>query len=129
MTNTNENLQVDLYPVLNINGLKVKRDDDAIWQESAHLIDLCEQWITEYCKPRKTINDGALSYHLKHVVERWADTYVTNATFIHAAIRLGYTYENAALPGQRLSPNAVFRMSLPRKRTQPWKDSRLGDWL
>jgi hypothetical protein len=122
MTNTNRKL-ISLSPLLNGEGLKTKRDDDPPYQEYAYMIVLCEQWIKAYCKPRVTINNRAYSYVLKHVVERWADNYVTNAAFIQAAINLGYTYKNAARPGYRLTPNAMFNMSLPRKRTQLRKDA------
>lgn len=83
-------------------------------------VAVCKAWLTAYAKPKKGWG-ARTSYGLKHVVERWAGAYVTNGAFIEAAAALGYDYRRAS-PG---SPNAVFRMALPRKRSPAWYASRL----
>ena len=52
-------------------------------------VDLCQQWITQFCKPRKTPSRWD-SYALKHLVERCCGNYVSNGAFIAAAIAAGY---------------------------------------
>ena len=52
------------------------------------------------------MNRRRSSYALKHSVERWASEYVSNGSFIVAAIREGY---RARLLNS--GPNAVFNMS------------------
>ena len=79
-------------------------------------IELCKSWILNNCKPRKTINDTAFSYGLKHRVERDVKTYISNGAFIRAAIELGYKYKVK-------SPNAWFAMAflLPPEREKQGK--------
>lgn len=52
-------------------------------------IESCEEWLTEYSKTYSKIGNES-SYSLKHKVEDWADTYVSNGAFIQAAHNLGY---------------------------------------
>jgi hypothetical protein len=68
-------------------------------------VELCKNWITKNCKPRKTINHNHSSYGLKHDVERDVGEYISNGAFIRAAIELGYKYKVK-------SPNAWFAMTL-----------------
>jgi hypothetical protein len=54
---------------------------------------ICCEWL-KLCKAIKTVNCGIPgSYHLKHLVERWAGTYVSNGSFIAAVIYLGIPYK------------------------------------
>jgi hypothetical protein len=71
---------------------------------SQEQIELCKSWISNNCKPRKTINRTAHSYGLKHDVERDVGKYISNGAFIRAAIELGYKYKVK-------SPNALFAMT------------------
>lgn len=58
----------------------------------------CCEWL-KGCKKIKTLNTSMGSYTLKHRVERWAtrrgvvDYYVSNGTFIAAAIHCGFTWK------------------------------------
>ncbi len=70
-------------------------------------IEICKRWISTFISPRTTLNNQYSSYGMKHLVEDWAETYVSNGAFIAAAIDLGYRYKQ----GQAKSPNAVFNMS------------------
>ena len=70
-------------------------------------IETCERWLRECAEPRKTINARAYSYYLKHVVENWANLYISNGAFIQAAVNLGYRYARTGL-------NASFNMRLKR---------------
>ena len=47
------------------------------------------------------------SYHMKHVAERWAETYIANGVFIAAALHMGAP----VLPDGGRSPNASIGLS------------------
>ena len=53
-------------------------------------VALCEQWLSE----GQDLNDRS-SYGLKHDVENWPDTYISNGALIAAALGMGYKYEVA----------------------------------
>lgn len=59
-------------------------------------IDICKQWIKQYCTPKKATKNGRAysSYFLKHRVESsyGLTCYVSNGSFIQAAIDLGYEF-------------------------------------
>lgn len=67
-------------------------------------VELCKQWIQEFCTPRTTPNQFG-SYTLKHVVERHFGTYISNGAFIAAADAQGYAPEQ----GRPHSPNGTFK--------------------
>lgn len=81
---------------------------------------LCAAWIAEFAKKKKGINYKYSSYGLKHIVEKWARRYVSNGAFIQAAIDAGYEYQ---VRGQ----NGYFNMSLPRRYTERYYDSKMGE--
>lgn len=90
-------------------------------------IDLCKEWIGNFCKTG-SMNPEAHSYSLKHEVERWTEkeiTYVSNGAFISAALNLGY---KAQALGNKIT-NTIFNMIL----LQPgWKRIRpigFSKWL
>ena len=68
---------------------------------------ICEKWLREYAKPYSKIRENESSYSLKHRVEDWADTSVSNGAFIKAAVNLGY--RTKAIDN---GPNAYFGMKL-----------------
>lgn len=68
-------------------------------------IDLCREWIKQFCIPRKTRNSRYGSYGLKHLVERYYGEYISNGAFIAAAEESGYE----VLPDGNNSLNAGFR--------------------
>jgi len=51
-------------------------------------VDLCIEFIQKYLQPAKKLHRRS-SYGWKHVVERWAETYITNGAFIMAALLEG----------------------------------------
>lgn len=55
-------------------------------------IALCIEWLNLQEK-NKHPNIHHSSYGYKHVVEKWADTYISNDSFIEAVKRLGIKYE------------------------------------
>jgi hypothetical protein len=67
----------------------------------------CIDWIDQYTTPRKTANTRTSSYGLKHVVEKWAGTYISNGAFILAAKRKGVKI----VPFDPSSPNVWFCLS------------------
>jgi hypothetical protein len=61
-------------------------------------VSLCEEFINDFCYPRKYISRKWTSYGLKHLVERHLDrhgqhAYISNGAFILAAIRRGYRWK------------------------------------
>ena len=84
-------------------------DGEAINEEQ---VKLCEEWIEKHCKPVKRVNNSYSSYYYKHVVEKEADTYISNGAFIQAAINKGYK----PLRYDSRSPNATFNFSTRGKK-------------
>lgn len=78
-------------------------------------VDLCRDWLRAFGEKTKTIRPGWHSYGLKHVVERWQGTYISNGAFIAAALLEDYEI----VPNGYGSLNAYFNLSLRR-----WKASQ-----
>jgi hypothetical protein len=80
-------------------------------------VEICQDWLKQYARKRKTINERSSSYGLKHIVERAMGTYVSNGAFLLAAYRAGYTI----VPDGPLNPNAHFNISFVQaeRRWQP----------
>jgi hypothetical protein len=68
-------------------------------------VEICKQFLLEFCEKTDRINKDGASYGFKHAVELWTSVkkyhswrnydYVTNGAFIRAALDLGYRYEYA----------------------------------
>jgi hypothetical protein len=68
-------------------------------------VEICKQFLLEFCEKTDRINKDGTSYGLKHAVEQWTSVkkyhswwnydYVTNGAFIRAALDLGYRCEYA----------------------------------
>ena len=88
-------------------------------------IETCEEWLTEYSKTYSKIGNES-SYSLKHRVEDWADTYVSNGAFIQAAHNLDYTIK-AINDG----PNAYFGIKLltPEEKWKYVRPIGFSKWL
>lgn len=86
-------------------------------------IDICRQWLRRYCRPRKTINNRAYSYSLKHCVERRLEAsgrrqWIGNGEFIAAAIAEGYeVHPLTEINHDPNNPNVLFSMALPRRNS------------
>lgn len=113
-------LTMDREPHLNLNGfgpgsysgtLEERRARAAAWRlqlrARAEQVEEVRDWLQHNIAPRKTLNDDAHSYSLKHIAERAMGTYVSNGELIAAAIIAGYTYRRPRYG----SPNTVFGMS------------------
>jgi hypothetical protein len=74
------------------------------------MIGRCADWMRANVTARKAINHNRSSYGLKHDVERASGAYVTNGSFIAAAIGLGFKFRTRG-------PNAYFNFSI-RPRTE-----------
>ena len=89
-------------------------------------IALCEQWLSKFTKPQVRFNKSHSSYGLKHQVEKWADTYVSNGAFIFAAFSLKY-------PIKVLDdgPNAIFGIKLltPEEKWKHIRPTGFSKWL
>jgi len=71
-------------------------------------VDICRDWLRAFGEKTKTIRPSWNSYGLKHVVERWKGTYVSNGAFVAAALLEGYDIA----PNGYASLNAYFNLSL-----------------
>lgn len=113
-------LIMDREPHLNLNGfgpgsspgtLEERRARAAAWRlelrARAEHVEEVGEWLRHNIVPRKTLNDDAHSYGLKHVAERAMGKYVSNGELIAAAIIAGYPYGRPRFG----SPNTVFGMS------------------
>lgn len=76
---------------INQNGLESENGDDPPRKQ----VDICIEFLKQFCQEdaSQTIN----SYLLKHIVEDWADEYVSNGALIWAADELGYDYDAESL--------------------------------
>jgi len=66
-------------------------------RESADHVAQLREWLVNNADPRKTVNDRAYSYKLKHLAEEELGSYVSNGEIIAAAILAGYSYEDVGL--------------------------------
>jgi hypothetical protein len=69
-------------------------------------VELCEKWIKEFVKERKTINKDFSSYKLKHMVEEHFNQYISNGAFIQASKNLGFKIKPCG------NINAYFNMRI-----------------
>ncbi len=81
---------LDKYLNLDRNGFdspydRSNREEQLLDEHSVNGFLLCEQWlkIVDY---NKTFNTRRTSYRYKHIVEKWADFYISNGIFIVAAL-------------------------------------------
>ncbi len=82
-------------------------------------VALCRAWLERNATHRHTINTRHSSYGLKHAVERDSNSggrreYVSNGSFICAAIDLGYK----CVPCSWCSPNVYFAISFGPRRAR-----------
>jgi hypothetical protein len=90
-------MQVDANGI--VCGGKTPKGDPELWQ-----IEICKRFFN-LCVPVK--HPKRFSYGLKHEIENWAETYVSNGACICAAIEAGLTIK--AIPN---SPNAYIGVAL-----------------
>lgn len=111
---------MDREPQLNTNGfgpgayagtLQERRDRAATWRAelraSAAHVDQVRLWLLTNIESRKTLNEDADSYRLKHFAENALSHYVSNGQVIAAAMIGGYASHRSGWG----SPNAIFGMS------------------
>ncbi len=53
------------------------------------MVDLCRKFIKEWLTSSPNYKHKNSSYHLKHEVERWANRYISNGSFVLAAVLEG----------------------------------------
>lgn len=89
-------------------------------------IALCEEWLSRFTEPQAKFNNKHTSYGLKHQVEKWADTYISNGAFIFAAYSLKYPVK--ALED---GPNAIFGIKLltPEEKWKHIRPTGFSKWL
>lgn len=109
------------------NGVVLKKDfiENSTLPASSE-ISICEKWLSDFAKPQSRYNNSHSSYGLKHKVEEWAGTYISNGAFIFAAHSLGFpvkVIENG--------PNAYFGMKLltPGEKWKHVCPSGFSKWL
>ena len=102
-------------PELHSLGWLVEGQEEKLkWKPNLDEVDLAMRFIQEHAVPRRVSSRSQGSYGLKHAVERWAGTYISNGAFIAAALALGY--EARRFPN---SPNCAFNLVVP-DRFMPW---------
>ena len=69
------------------------------------MVGICVQWLGHQTII-KSINMRRSSYGIKHIVEKWADTYVSNDSFIEAVKLTGIPYKQL-----KNSPNIAVAIS------------------
>jgi len=69
------------------------------------MVNICIDWISHQTIT-KTINMRRSSYGLKHVIEKWAGTYVSNDAFIEAVKLTGIPHKQL-----KNSPNIAVAIS------------------
>lgn len=107
-------------PYLNLNGfgqgaytrsLQERREQFRQWRtdlrSSSESVEMLCRWLVDNVESRKTINEHANSYALKHLAEKDLGIYVANGELIAAALIVGYPCRK----GGGTSPNADFGMS------------------
>jgi len=83
-------------------------------------VKVCSNWLAKFALPcgrwwyGGDTGEYSTSYGLKHTVERWADEYVTNGSFIEAVDRRGIAWK----PSFKGSPNAIFKMKIGKVSTK-----------
>lgn len=111
---------MDSEPYLNVNGfgpgaytrnLQERREQFRQWRtelrSSSERVEMLCRWLVDNFESRKTINERAGSYTLKHLAEKDLGKYVANGQLIAAALIVGYPCRK----GSGTSPNADFGMS------------------
>lgn len=64
-----------------------------------HEISLCIKWLNLNKKTKK-VNKRYTSYNLKHIIERYHETYISNDSLIEAVKRIDMDYELAGESGR-----------------------------
>lgn len=91
--------------------------------ETDYEVAQCREWIRIFVKPQKSINPKAYSYSLKHRVEDWGSSYVSNGDFIRAALLEGYKFSTSD------NLNAFFNMELSDEKWRNTKPTHFTKWL
>lgn len=99
---------MDQEPILTDFGLGIFPGRQVFEEERTRLagqlrmFQLCCQWLS-LCTIQRSINRRHTSYGLKHCVERYFGTYITNGAFIAAVIYLGIPYKPSYLGSPNIS--------------------------
>ncbi|MBB5413762.1 hypothetical protein HDG34_007743 [Paraburkholderia sp. HC6.4b] len=102
------------YPQLTIGGCWGGRRVAATGRDFDYeQVQMVIRFLLTFCERRKTFNEKANSYRLKHCVENWADEmgmpmWISNGAFILAALICGYRDQHCGIG----SPNCTFDMSV-----------------
>jgi len=104
ITHDNEHYYVESNGIVHYHPESYEPEKDFDNKDSEE-IAVCIKWITDYCEELKHINKKVSSYNLKHLVERESGIYISNGSFIQAAINVGLKI----LPD---IPNAFFNLKI-----------------
>jgi hypothetical protein len=107
---------LSVVPDLTPNGMKSDRatlgydykgkSEELLLEQSLQQFSTCKDWLSKVVKTR-SFNLRYTSYGYKHMVERWADLYVSNGAFIAAAIALEFKIKRT----HSKSPNIFLPIS------------------
>lgn len=92
--------------------------------EKDYEVAQCREWIRIFVSPQKSVNPRAYSYSLKHRVENWGNSYVSNGDFIRAALLEGIKILQASD-----DLNAFFNMELSDEKWKNIKPTHFTKWL
>lgn len=107
---------LEAVPDLTANGMKsdratlgydyIGKPEELLLEQSLQQFSTCQDWLSLVVKTR-SFNLNYTSYSYKHMVERWADLYVSNGAFIAAAIALEFKIKRI----HSKSPNVFLPIS------------------
>lgn len=107
---------LSVVPDLTPNGMKSDlatlgyhydgKPEEMLSSELLQQFSACKNWLNKVVKIR-SFNRNHTSYRYKHMVERWADLYVSNGAFIAAAIALDFPIKRT----HSKSPNVFLPIS------------------
>jgi hypothetical protein len=84
---------LEKHPDLTCNGFE-RPDDEGFEQRRADIpIEAFKRSVAWLSHVPKIKRGGASSYRLKHVAERWSDSYIPNGAMIAAAVYMGFRIE------------------------------------
>lgn len=87
---------------------------------------VCKKWLEEYTESYSKICKSYGSYSLKHKVEDWAESYVSNGALIYAVFSRGYQIKVI-----EKGPNALFGIKLltPEEEWKHIRPAGFSNWL
>jgi hypothetical protein len=113
---------LEKHPDLTCNGFEHPTDEGFEQRRADMPIDAFKRSVAWLSHVPKVKQGGASSYRLKHVAERWSDSYIPNGAMIAAAVHMGFRLE--PLPSRI---NVLIGVASARR--WPLASGKEDDWL